>query len=108
MVAMILKNPPHKAANYIVIGLSVLFIVYCWTKHWQMKHQTLNPLIPKSLSDIYYKPALLFTGVFSVIVALQLMGLYSKKWQSFSAIFGAMAVVVAWIVYPYVISWFLR
>ena len=95
-----------KAANYIITGFALAGIVLCWLQHWQEKHAVRNPLIPQSLSDIYLKPAILFTVVFSFVILLQFLSLNFKKGQTASAVFGAVVVVAAIIVYPYTVGWF--
>jgi hypothetical protein len=104
---MIINKTRLKAANYGVVGLSVMFVVYCWAMHLKAKQALVNPLIPERLADVYLKPALLFTAVFSVVVALQLVSLYNKKRQVFSAILGLIIIVLAWMLYPYSTGWFL-
>jgi len=97
-----------KVANYGIIGLAALGILLCWLQHWQAKSAVYNPLIPQSISDIYYKPAILFTLIFSFIILLQWLTLYLKKGRAVSAVFGAIVLVGALISYPYSIGWFLN
>ena len=96
-----------KTANYIVAGLAFLGIVFCWLQHFQAQQTLNNPLIPQSFSDVYYKPALLYTGVFGVIIVLQSVSIYFKKAHGVAAVFGLALLVGTGICYPFTINWFL-
>jgi len=96
-----------KTANYIVAGLAVLGMAFCWAQHFQAKQALSNPLIPQSLSDIYYKPALLFTVVYAAVAILQLLSIRYKQAQIAAATIGGVLIVAARICYPYSVSWFM-
>ncbi|MFP9099007.1 hypothetical protein ACLI09_08130 [Flavobacterium sp. RHBU_24] len=96
-----------KTANYIVAGLAVLGIVFCWVQHFQAKQTLRNPLIPQSISELYFKPALLFTVLYSVIAIIQLLSARYKKGQTVAAVLGCVLLVAARICYPYAVSWFM-
>jgi hypothetical protein len=46
-----MQQTSGKIANYIVAGLALLGIVFCWAQHFQATQALNNPLIPQSLSD---------------------------------------------------------
>lgn len=96
----------HKSVNYSVGALAVLGIIACWMQHWQAKY-TYNPLIPQSLLDVYFKPALLFTVIFALVLLLQAVSIYYKKANATAAIAGLVILVGSGLVYPFVASWLL-
>ena len=96
-----------RAFNYTVAFLAVLGIAACWAEHWQAKQTLSSPLIPQSFSDLYFKPALLFTVLFLIIALLQALSIYFKKSYLVSAITGLVLLIAAGICYPHVVSWFI-
>jgi hypothetical protein len=96
-----------KTANYIVAALAVLGIAFCWAQHFQAKQSFSNPLIPQSLSGIYYKPAILFTVLFTLVIVLQSVSIYFKKAHGVAAVFGLALLVGTSMCYPFIINWFL-
>ena len=101
-------TPFGKTANYIVMALAVLAIAYIWVQRWQSRLTLTNPLIPARLSDIHYKPALLFTLLFAVIVLLQCSSLYFKKGYYATAALGVLFVIGGLLFYPFAVTLFLR
>lgn len=96
-----------KAANYIIAGLAVLGMVFCWLQHFQSKQTLSNLLIPQSLSYMYFRPAILFTVIFGLIILLQGVSIYFRKAHGIAAVFGLAVFFVAGICYPYTVSWFM-
>jgi hypothetical protein len=92
--------------NYSVVCLSVLGVLFGWIEYLDFKNN-LNPLIPASLAEAYYKPAVLYTAVFAVVIVLQLLSIRYKKAQTAAVVAGGVAVIAAGVFHSWLVGWFL-
>lgn len=92
--------------NYCVVCISVLGVLLSWVTYLDFKKH-LNPLIPSSLADAYFKPAVLYTVVYAIVVVLQLVSIRYKRAQTAVAVFGAVVIVAGGLFYDVTVGWFL-
>lgn len=97
-----MKGSAINTANYVVAAIALLALLKNWLQYWQAKATLANPLIPESLRDFHYKPALLFTGIYAVVIVMQLLGVYWGRHQRLLAILGAIVLIAGSLSYTVV------
>lgn len=88
------NNKTAATTHYVIVVAAVFFVVYAWMRHFQLKMNMDNPLIPQQLGRLWLHPAIVFTVTGCVIVLFQLIGLRYHRLSLAMRIIGLAVIIL--------------